>query len=72
MIFTFILLFISFLISQKISYSLLKKDYDKSTDILSLILIFILFIIFSYFTFNPMENDYFWDPEHETYERVIK
>ena len=72
MIFTFILLFLSFLVSQEASYCFLKKDYNKGIDVLSLSIIFILFIIFAYFTFNPIENDFFWDPEHETYERVIK
>lgn len=72
MTFTFILLFISIMLGQYLSYSLLKKDNSKSLNILSFIIIAIIFIVFSYFTFNPIHNDMFWDPDNETYERVIK
>ena len=72
MIFTFILLFISIFIGQFISYTYLKKDYNKGVNLISIIIIAIIFIIFAYFTFNPMQNEYFWDPEHETYNRIVK
>ena len=72
MIFTFILLFISIFIGQLLSYSYLKKDYNKGINLISIIVIAIIFIIFAYFTFNPMQNEYFWDPEHETYNRIKK
>lgn len=72
MIFTFILLFVSILFGQYMSASFLtKKDY-KQLDILSVILISIIFIIAGYLTYHPMENFIFWDPQHETYERVLK
>ena len=72
MIFTFILLFASILLGQAISYNFLKKEENQTIDIICISLIAIVFIIFAYFTFNPMENYIFWDPHHETYERVIK
>lgn len=72
MIFTFILLFISILLGQYLSYSYLKKEDAKTINIFSLIVIAIIFIIFAYLTFNPIHNDMFWDPEHETYEKVTK
>ena len=72
MIFTFILLFISIFIGQFISYTYLKKDENKTLNMISIGIMAIIFIIFAYFTFNPMQNEYFWDPEHETYNRIIK
>lgn len=72
MIFTFILLFIAILLGQTLSYNFLKKDNDSTINMISIILLAIVFIIGAYFTFNPMENFVFWDPHHETYERVIK
>ena len=72
MIFTFILLFISIFIGQYLSYTYLKKDNNKTINLISLIIIAIIFIMFAYFTFKPIENEYFWDPKHETYNRIIK
>ena len=72
MIVTFILLFISIMLGQALSYNFLKKDNDASLNMLSLIIIVITFIIMGYFTFNPLHNDMFWDSEHETYEKVTK
>ena len=70
MIFTFILLFISILLGQYLSYTFLRKENYKSMNIISIIPLIIIFIIFAYFTFNPIHNDIFWDSEHETYEKV--
>lgn len=72
MIFTFILLFISILFGQYISSFFLQKENYKYLDFGSIIIILIIFIINAYFTFNPIKNFIFWDPEHETYERVLK
>lgn len=72
MIFTFILLFISIWLGQYLSYSFLKKDNYDSLNILSLTVIIVTSLILAYFTFNPLHNDIFWDPEHETYEKVTK
>jgi len=72
MIFTFILLFISILFGQYIGSFIIDKEHYKYLNIISIVLIIITFIIGSYFTFNPIKNFIFWDPEHETYERVLK
>jgi len=72
MIFTFILLFISIMVGQMIGYSFLKKEDYIGLNIISLIIMIMFYIIFAYLTFNPIHNDIFWDPEHETYQRVIK
>lgn len=72
MIFTFILLFVSIAFGQFMSSSfLIKKDY-REVDIISIILISIIFIIGGYLTYNPIESFIFWDPQHETYQRVLK
>lgn len=72
MIFTFILLFLSIIVGQCIGSEFLKKKDYKQIEILSIILIAIIFIISGYLTYHPIENFIFWDPEHETYERVLK
>lgn len=72
MIFTFILLFISIWLGQYLSYNFLKKDNYNSLNILSLMVIIITSLILAYFTFNPLHNDIFWDPDNETYEKVTK
>ena len=72
MIVTFILLFISIMLGQALTYSFLKKDNYRSLNILSIIIIAIIFTILGYLTFKPIHNDMFWDPEHETYEKVTK
>lgn len=72
MILTFILLFLAILFGQYIGSRFLEKTDYRQIDILSIILISIIFIICGYLTYHPMENFIFWDPEHETYERVLK
>lgn len=72
MILTFILLFLAILFGQYIGFRFLKKIDYKQIDILGIILISIIFIIGGYLTYHPIENFIFWDPQHETYERVLK
>ena len=72
MTFTFILLFVAIVFGQLMGSSFLtKKDY-RSIDIISVVLISIIFIIGGYLTYHPIESFIFWDPQHETYERVFK
>lgn len=72
MIFTFILLFLTIIVGQYISSRFLKKKDYKQIEVLSIILIAIVFIISGYLTYHPIESFIFWDPEHETYQRVLK
>lgn len=72
MIFTFILLFISIFFAQFISSSFLIEKDDQGKEIISLILISIIFIISGYLTYYPIENFLFWDPQHKTYDIVLK
>ena len=58
---------ISIIISQIISYYILKeKSYDKC-NLFSLILIIISYIVFAYFTYNPIKNELFFDTRDEKY-----
>ncbi len=72
MIFTFILLLISILFGQYLSYPFLEKPEYKQLEIMSVVLLAIIFVIGGYLTFHPIKNFFFWDPEKETYERVYK
>ena len=58
---------ISIIISQVISYYILKsKDFNK-LNFVSLILIIVSYIVFAYFTYNPIKNKLFFDTEKEKY-----
>ncbi len=72
MIFTFILLLISILFGQYLSYPFLEKPEYKQLEIMSVVLLAMIFVIGGYLTFHPIKNFFFWDPEKETYERVYK
>lgn len=71
MLVTLILLFISILLGQFIT-SLINCKKDDFLNMIGLLTIFIIFIVDGFLTFKPMNNFLFWDPEHETYERVFK
>lgn len=71
MLVTLILLFISILFGQFIT-SLINCKKDDFLNMIGLLTIFIIFIVDGFLTFKPMNNFLFWDPEHETYERVFK
>ena len=72
MIFTFILLFISILFGQFISNFIIQKEDYKYLEFGSILLLLIIFIVNGYLTYNPIRNFMFWDPQHETYEIVLK
>ena len=63
----FTLMFISILLSQVISYYILKaKNYDK-LNVLSLVLIIISYIVFAYLTYYPIKTELFFDTLEEKY-----
>lgn len=72
MIFTFILLFIAILFGVYVGSYIIKKDSYKYLDFGGIILVLIIFAVNGYLTYYPIKNFIFWDPEHETYERVLK
>ena len=67
-IITIIILFISIMITQFISYKILsmKKNYNY-LNIVSLVMIIVLYIVFAYLTYNPIIAPFFFDPMNEKY-----
>ena len=67
MVITIVIMLIAIIISQVISYKILKaKDFDK-LNISSLVLIIISYIIFAYLTYFPIKNELFFDTKEEKY-----
>ena len=67
MVITIGIMLIAIVISQVISYHILKaKDFDK-LNIISLILIIISYIVFAYLTYYPIKNELFFDIKEEKY-----
>jgi len=67
MIITIGIMLIAIIISQVISYYILKaKDLDK-LNIISFILIIITYIVFAYLTYYPIKNELFFDTQEEKY-----
>ena len=67
MFITISIMLISIIISQVISYYILKaKDLDK-LNIISFILIIITYIVFAYLTYYPIKTELFFDTEEEKY-----
>lgn len=67
MIITIGIMLIAIIISQVISYKILKgKDFDK-LNIISLILIIVSYIVFAYLSYNPIKNELFFDTQEEKY-----
>ena len=64
---TIIILFISICISQVIAFYILNSNNSKIINYLSLLLIISISIVFAYFTYNPLINDFFFDPIKEVY-----
>ncbi len=60
------LLFIVIMITQIISYYILRMK-DLNLDIVSIILIVISYIVLAYLTYNPIKNYVFFDTEDEKY-----
>ena len=67
MVITIGIMLLAIIISQIISYKILKsKDFDK-LNIVSFILIIISYIIFAYLTYFPVKNELFFDTQEEKY-----
>ena len=67
LVFTMILYFITLCISQYIFYLITIKKHNSFYNILSLIFLSLFWIILIYFTFNPIETKFFFDPIKEIY-----
>ena len=66
-ILTIIILFVAICISQIVAFYILSKDNNKLLNYISLAIIIIMVIVFAYFTFNPLYNEFFFDPMAEKY-----
>ena len=67
MVITIGIMLIAIIISQVISYYILKaKDCDK-LNIVALILIIVSYIVFAYLTYYPLKNELFFDTQKEKY-----
>lgn len=67
MIITLIVLFISIVFSQIISYYILNSINKKLLNYISIIVIIFIMTIFAYFTYYPLFNEFFFDPTKEKY-----
>jgi len=67
MIITFLFLIIAIMFSQIISYYILKRENNQLLNYISIIIIILISIIFAYFTYYPLKNDLFFDPNEEKY-----
>ena len=67
MIITILLMFLSIILSQVISYYILKYKDLNNINIISIILIIISYIIFAYLTYYPIKTELFFDPLEEKY-----
>lgn len=67
MVITIGIMLLAIIISQVISYYILKaKDCDK-LNIISFILIIVSYIVFAYLTYYPIKNELFFDTQEEKY-----
>ena len=55
------------IISQKISYFIIKKDKIKYSNFISFIIIVLMYIIFGILSYKPLKTMIFYDPLNELY-----
>ena len=67
MVITIGIMLIAIIISQIISYYILKQEHFDKLNIISLILIIASYIIFAYLTYYPIKNELFFDTQDEKY-----
>jgi len=67
MVITIGIMLLAIIISQVISYKILKANHFDKLNILSLILIIISYIVFAYLTYFPIKTELFFDTQEEKY-----
>ena len=67
MFITLLVLFFAIIISQVISYYILKNKNNQLLNYISIAFIIMIMIIFAYFTYYPLYNEFFFDPMAEKY-----
>ncbi len=63
----FIIMIITFIICNFISYKIMNLNKFKYINLISIILIIISYVIFGYLTYNPIKNSLFFDTALEKY-----
>ncbi len=64
---TLLLYFLTILVTEKIVSPLLKKKEKKEVETISIILVPLFFLVLGYFTFEPIEHPFFFDPIEKIY-----
>ena len=67
MIMTLITYFVSIIASNYIYYLVIKNESNRNYDLPSLIVTFLGIVFLTYFSYHPLKNDFFKDPENNTY-----
>ena len=67
MIMTLITYFVSIIASNYIYYLVIKNEHNRNYDLPSLIVVFLGIVFLTYFSYHPLKNDFFKDPENNTY-----
>lgn len=67
MIITLIVYFISIIVSQYVNYLLINRKNSRLFNVIGLISIVVVLISLLYFTYNPIESDFFLDPIDNVY-----
>ena len=62
-----LVMLIVIILSQIISYYILKKNENKKIDFISLLLIMVSFVFFSYLTYHPPKTKLFYDINNKKY-----
>ena len=66
-VYAIILLFITFIIVQIVSYYIMNYKEIRYSYIIGNIIIILLYVIFGYLTYNPLEIDIFYDTQKNIY-----
>ena len=67
MIFAISLLFVIFIIVEIISYYIMNYREIRYSNTIGIILIIFMYVVFGYLTYNPIENDLFYDTQKKIY-----
>jgi len=67
MIVAIVILFITFIVVEFISYYIMNSREIKYSNIIGISLIILIYIVFGYLTYNPIESDLFYDKEKKIY-----
>ena len=66
-IFAIILLFITFIVVEIISYYIMRYREIKYSNIIGIGIIILMYVIFGYLTYNPIDIDLFYDTQKKIY-----